>query len=199
MEYTAIISLMPSILGLINSMIQKYFSDQKRIGKQLKGTGIKEKLEALKTKLDEIIQFKSVLLFYAKFLPDAASLYTLSDKLSEMIQVSMSKLENEDEPLIYDSTWHTIAIMYNGLKNQQGSQLISGIDNCPVSANSEEAKHVNRLLRELENEFGKTDAYLNSRNTSLLLAQAQNINQISRDLKNLIQKQTEEIISSISL
>lgn len=197
MDYALIISIIPNILNLLNSIIDLYKSDPK-FKKKVKGTGFSKKLFEIENNLAKLENFKDVLLFYARFLPEASAVYALSDKLYEMMQASLKDLNNSGSAN-YDTTWQSISMMYNSVKRQKNNEIVSRRDACPVSASSSQIQRVNNLIRELEVEFGQADAYLNVRQTANLLSQAQRISQITADLKAEIGKQTEALINSISL
>lgn len=198
MNYATIISIIPTLLNTIKSVIDIYNSNPKNIQKKLKGTGFNNKIFSIDEMLTKLHYFKQTLLFYSNFLPETASVYTLSDKLNEMIQGSLKDLRDSNSPN-YDSTWQVITMMFNSVKQHKNSQIVSRTDLCPYSSDSEEIKKINKLLRELENEFEKANAYLTSRNASHLLEQTSRIAQLTSDLKTLILQHTVSLIESITI
>lgn len=197
MDYAAVITIIPSILGLVTKIIDTVNSDRKQFHKKFKGTGVNEKLLELEKKLTEIQAFRNALLFYARLLPETASVYTLSDKLNEMIHASKHYLHETTSPH-HDSSWASISMMYNSVKGHKNSQLVSRMDNCPLDPTSAEIRDIAGRLRELDAEFGRADAYMTSRQSDNLLDVTQRISQIASDLKVLALRQTEGLINSLS-
>lgn len=196
MDYSTIIGIVPAILNTTKTVIDIYNSNNK-IKKRAKGTGFDSKIHLIEEKLKDLKHFKETLLFYSRLLPETASVYTLSDKLNEMIQGSLKDL-NDTNSQNHDSTWQLISMMYNSLKEHKNNQIISRTDVCPYSPNSEEIKDINRLIRALENEFERANAYLISRNVTPFHDQTVRITQITSDLKTMILKHAENLINSIS-
>ncbi len=182
MDYSEILKIVPSILNLITSMIASYNADKHKFFKKFKGTGFNDKIEALERKLAEIESFRSVLLFYARFLPDAATLHALSDKLYEMVQLSLSSLADKNS-VTHDVTWQSISMMYNSIKTAKSAQIVSKRDACPLDSTSKEIQELNSHIRTLESELDRADVALNVRQAQNMLEQAQRISQISSSIR----------------
>lgn len=196
MEFTQILGVLPIILSTIREVIE-ILSREKGKLKKLKGTGISKKIELLEERLSQIGKIRETLLFYARFLPDTASVYTLADKMSEMIVATQKDLEDKSSAR-HDSSWQVITMIYGTVKLHKQNNIISKTENCPYSDDSTEIKDINEKIRELDLEFSKSDSTLINRNTAMLLDHAQRISCITSDLKGLIIKHTEQIINSIS-
>ena len=195
--YAEVVTSIPTILTLITKIIE-ILNANKRAKKKLKGTGLNKKLEELETKLREIRQFRDVLLFYTRFLPETAATHVLADKLSELIQFSSKELEDPDSPH-HHHAWSTMTMMFNSVKSQKNAHIVPRRESCPIDATSEEVREINSFIRDLDNEFAKADTAVGSRNANSLLEEAQRISEISAGLKSLILRHTEQIVNSISL
>lgn len=197
MEYSAVIKIIPAILSTIKAIIDIYNSNPKNIKGKMKGHGFNKNMLKLEELLTNLHHYREVLLFYSRFLPESAAIYALSDKLAEMVQSSLSNLSNNTS-IKYDAEWGSITMMFNTAKLHKNNNIISRRDACPYSTNSEEIKEINRLIRELEAEFDKADAFIISREAKLLLSHTSNIARLSSDLRTTIMNHTEKLINSIS-
>lgn len=197
MDYATALLIIPGLLDLISKIIEIFNREEKFFHKKLKGKGINEKLRELEEKLNQIQAFRETLLFYARLLPETASVHTLSDKLYEMIQASRSDLKNVNSEN-HDSSWRIISMMYNSVKDHKNSQLVSRMSNCPLDVGTEQIRDINVQIMNFDGEFERADAYLNGRQTDNMLDQTQRISQIASNLKLLALRQTENLISSIS-
>ena len=139
---------------------------------------------------------QTTLLFYARLLPETGSVYAIADKLHEMIQSSKRSLTSAD-PEDHDHSWQIISTMYNSLKSLKNNSL--NIGNCPLNSNSQQVAEINNYIGELDADFNRADAYINSRSVDPLLELAQRISKTTADLKTAALKQTERLLSSLSI